>query len=62
VKFGGEIRTINQIDKRIAEAKKLGFKRIVVPKNNLKGAKMNGEVELVGVDTVDEAINSVIGH
>ncbi len=60
--LGGEIRTISQIDRRIAEAKKLGFKRMLIPKNNFKGLKMNDEVELVEVDTVDEAINSVIGH
>lgn len=60
--LGGEIRTINQIDKRVSEARKLGFKRVVVPKNNLKGVKSNGDVELVEVDTVGEAISSVIGH
>ncbi len=60
--LGGEIRTISQIDRRIAEAKKLGFKRMLIPKNNFKGLKMNEEIELVQVDTVDEAINNVIGH
>ncbi len=59
---GAEIRTISQIDRRIAEAKKLGFKRMLIPKNNLKGVKMNGEIELVQVDTVEGAIHSVIGH
>lgn len=59
--LGGEIRTINQIEKRIAEAKKLGFTRVIVPRNNLKGLKLNG-VELVPVDTVDEAISKVIGR
>ncbi|MEO8168016.1 MAG: DNA repair protein RadA, partial [bacterium] len=59
--LGGEIRTINQIEKRIAEAKKLGFKRVIAPRNNLKGLKSNG-VELVPVDTVDEAMSTVIGR
>ncbi len=60
--LGGEIRTINQIEKRISEAKKLGFKRIVVPKNNLKGVKLNCDVKLIEVDTVDDAMREVIGH
>ncbi len=59
--LGGEIRTINQIEKRIAEAKKLGFTRVIAPRNNLKGLKSNG-VELVPVDTVDEAMSKVIGQ
>lgn len=58
--LGGEIRTISQIEKRIAEAKKLGFKRILIPKNNLKGSGMNGEVKLIEVDTVDEAMRHVV--
>jgi DNA repair protein RadA/Sms len=60
--LGGEIRTINQIEKRISEARKLGFKRMLIPKNNRKGLKSNGEVTLVEVDTVDEAIEKVIGQ
>lgn len=33
----GEIRRVNRIEQRVAEAQKLGFKRILIPKNNLKG-------------------------
>lgn len=35
--LGGEVRTVSQIEKRVQEAAKLGFKRIILPKNNLKG-------------------------
>ncbi len=56
--LGGEIRTISQVEKRIAESKKLGFKRIVIPKHNLKGTRVNGDVALVEVGTVEEAIHS----
>lgn len=59
--LGGEIRTINQIEKRIAEAAKLGFKRIVLPRANLKGIKHNGAIELKEVDTVDAAIDALLG-
>jgi len=34
--LGGEIRTISQVERRVQEAAKLGFKKIVVPQNNLK--------------------------
>ena len=40
VGLGGEIRSVGNIEKRIQEAEKLGFKRIFIPGNNLKGLKV----------------------
>ncbi len=59
--LGGEIRTIGQIEKRVQEAAKLGFKRIIVPQNNVKGLKGNGEIEIVGVDRVEKAMEALLG-
>lgn len=59
--LGGEIRTIGQIEKRVQEAAKLGFKRIIVPVNNVKGIKVNGEIELVGVDRIEKAMEALLG-
>jgi len=58
--LGGEIRTINQIEKRILEAKKLGFKRVIVPKNNLRGLTLNGEIEIVGVERIHQALEELL--
>ena len=59
--LGGEIRTISQVERRVQEAAKLGFKKIVVPQNNLKGLKTNGEIEVIGVDRIEKAIKELIG-
>ncbi len=59
--LGGEIRTVGQIEKRVQEAAKLGFKRIVIPQNNLKGLKANGDIELVGVDRIERALEELLG-
>ncbi len=59
--LGGEIRTIGQIEKRIQEAAKLGFKRIVIPQNNIKAVKNGGEIEIVGVDRVEKAMEVLLG-
>lgn len=56
VGLGGEIRTIHQIEKRIGEAQKLGFARMMLPRNNLKGARRNGGMTLTEVETIDQAI------
>ncbi|MFQ5798375.1 MAG: DNA repair protein RadA [Bacteroidota bacterium] len=58
--LAGEIRTIGQIEKRVLEAKKLGFKRVIVPKNNLKGLKVNTEIQVVGVDRIDKAMEELL--
>ncbi|MDV2603151.1 DNA repair protein RadA [Pediococcus acidilactici] len=52
----GEIRRINRIEQRVAEAQKLGFKRILIPKNNLKGWQPPEGIEVVGVATIADAI------
>ncbi len=60
VGLAGEIRTINYIDKRIQEAAKLGFKRIVIPSNNMKGLKSNNGIEIIPVDTINQTIEKIL--
>lgn len=52
----GEIRRVNRIEQRVAEAQKLGFKRVLIPKNNLKGWQPPEGIEVVGVATIADAI------
>ncbi len=54
VGLSGEIRTVTRVDQRVAEAQKLGFKRIMVPKGNLKGVKGTFTIEIVEVGKVEE--------
>lgn len=56
VGLSGEIRPVNRVEQRIAEAQKLGFKKILVPAfNREKLAKTNWEIEVIGVKRVEEA-------
>ena len=59
--LGGEIRTIGHIEKRVLEAAKLGFKRMIVPQHNLKTFKPNGDIEIIGVDRIEQAIEALLG-
>ncbi|MDE6273065.1 MAG: DNA repair protein RadA [Muribaculaceae bacterium] len=54
VGLSGEIRTVTRIDQRVAEAQKLGFKRVFVPKGNLKGIKDTFSIEIIEVGKVEE--------
>ena len=53
--LSGEIRAVNHIEKRINEAKKLGFKRIIIPEANEFQEKLDG-IEVVKVRKILEAI------
>ncbi|UCD93641.1 MAG: DNA repair protein RadA [Candidatus Zixiibacteriota bacterium] len=55
VGLSGEVRAVGMIDRRIAEAAKLGFERIVVPDQNLDSIKSDG-IEIVNVATLEKAL------
>ena len=57
----GEIRRVNRIEQRVAEAQKLGFKRVFVPKNNLKGWQAPTGIEVIGVTTLRQALRLALG-
>lgn len=61
VGLGGEIRSIRQMDKRIAEAGKLGFVRAVVPPDTLGGRPLSPAVEILHVETIDRALDALLG-
>lgn len=62
VGLAGEVRAISQAEPRVKEADKLGFKACVLPRDNLKGIKKRpGSIELVGVASVREAMETLFG-
>ena len=54
--LGGEVRPVNQIERRVAEARNLGFERCLVARSNLKGWKQPESMEVVGVGGVEAAV------
>lgn len=54
----GEVRSVSQIEERLKEAKKLGFKRAIVPKNNLHGVSFPDGLYVLGVTTLQEALKA----
>jgi len=60
VGLSGEIRAVNRIEQRIAEAEKLGFKKIIVSKYNQKAmSKQKFNIEVVTMGRVDEVYRSL---
>ena len=59
--LSGEIRAVNHIEKRINEAQKLGFKRIIIPDSNDVQDDFKG-IQIVKVKRILEAITRGIKH
>ncbi|KRK99955.1 DNA repair protein RadA [Secundilactobacillus odoratitofui DSM 19909 = JCM 15043] len=56
----GEVRRVNRIEDRVSEAHKLGFKRIYIPKNNLKDWTPPTGIEVIGVATIGQALKQIL--
>jgi len=62
VGLSGEIRPVNRIEQRIMEAEKLGFSRMLIPYNNLKGFDTSRcRIQIVQVRKVEEAFRQLFG-
>ncbi|MBR0166653.1 MAG: DNA repair protein RadA [Prevotella sp.] len=62
VGLSGEVRPVNRIEQRIAEAEKLGFSDIIIPKYNLQGFDAKKyHIALHPVRKVEEALRELFG-
>lgn len=61
VGLSGEIRHVTRIDQRIAEAQKMGFKTILVPKGNVKSGAKFGGIKVQEVGKIEETFREVFG-
>ncbi|WP_240421594.1 DNA repair protein RadA [Paenibacillus periandrae] len=57
----GEVRGVSRVDQRVREAEKLGFRRVIVPEKSLKGWTPPTGIEIIGVNTVSEALKAALG-
>jgi DNA repair protein RadA/Sms len=60
VGLGGEVRSVSNIDKRIQEASKLGFKNIIVPSNNIKSIKSKANINIIPVADILNCIREIL--
>lgn len=59
--LSGEIRAVNNIEKRIREVEKLGFKKIIIPENNTLDEKFDN-IKIVKVKRIIDAITACVGN
>lgn len=59
----GELRSVSQLEKRITESIRLGFKKCIVPAGSLKamtGLKELGEARIIEAETLTEALGLIM--
>ena len=62
VGLSGEVRPVSRIVQRIAEADKLGFRKIIIPRANMNGLdKKKFDIDIVPVRKVEEALRELFG-
>lgn len=56
VGLGGEVRSVNQLSQRVAEATKLGFSRCIVPARSVRQLPESLQADAIGVRSLAEAL------
>jgi DNA repair protein RadA/Sms len=62
VGLGGEVRGVNLSELRVKESAKLGLRRCLLPAQNQEKMKEEKGIELIGVKTVQEAMEALFGE
>jgi DNA repair protein RadA/Sms len=57
----GEVRGVSRIEQRVAEAHNMGFKRVILPEKNGQGWTPPKGIKLIGVKTLEEALEVALG-
>ncbi len=57
--LAGEVRATSHAQLRLREAVRMGFKRVVMPKNNLSGLEADDRIEIIGVRSVTDALDAL---
>lgn len=61
VGLSGEVRPVNRLDQRIAEAEKLGFEKIIISKFNKGIQQKDFKIELIQCGTIPEVLRTLFG-
>ncbi|MDR3244789.1 MAG: DNA repair protein RadA, partial [Elusimicrobiota bacterium] len=57
--LSGEVRSVVFPSERISEAEKLGFKKAIIPKGNMRNLSYKGKIEIFAVQDIEEAVKAM---
>jgi DNA repair protein RadA/Sms len=53
------VRAISHVPVRLKEAARLGFSQCIIPNKNLKNLPVKENIKIIGVSTIQEAVESL---
>jgi len=60
--LSGEVRSVSQLERRLSEAARLGFRKAIVPAHlGRRSGNLPSDIELIRVESIREAIQSGLG-
>jgi DNA repair protein RadA/Sms len=62
VGLAGEVRGVHQLEKRVNEAARLGFERVITSSHSISRARDNGGIKVQGVESLYRAVELAIGE
>ena len=58
--LGGEIRSVSHLSQRIKEAERMGFKKVVIPKQSASSINFaDYQIEIIPVSTLKQAFSTI---
>lgn len=57
--LAGEVRAIGQVDVRVREAERLGFKKIILPLSNKERLSWEPKIEIIGIASLQQLMETV---
>ena len=60
VGLAGEVRAVSQVQRRVGECARLGFKNVLLPRSCMRGLKLPEGVRAWGVETIGEALRTAL--
>ena len=57
--LSGEVRSVSMAEQRVSEAKKLGFKKAIIPASNMNSVNNIKGITVIGVANVKEAVDAL---
>jgi DNA repair protein RadA/Sms len=59
VGLAGEVRAVSLADRRLSEARKLGYRRVLLPRRNRERLADTADLELVPIDRISRALEAI---
>ncbi|MFD1395712.1 DNA repair protein RadA [Kroppenstedtia eburnea] len=57
----GEVRGVTRLEQRVAEAANMGFQRAILPRKNQRGWTPPDHLDIIWVESVEEALEAALG-